>query len=193
MNMKIFDTFVVGLVIALVAVIVPLRGKLRVRSAEPSVGPHPALTEAKIGGVIRDVHFETLGSIADLFKRDRHEVVSTVIREMGKASNDIKDLGDGKVNDLESLIQKLRELNSKKFGSMDNAVAGLAQQTLAARVNSYFAVNTSFGKCVSGRSAEIEPNYGLSPVLVSEAGTMPCLFDLWDSFNKFPVFSWKSR
>ena len=128
------DTFAglaIGLVIGLLAVIVVLRGKLKAVPVEPVVAPQPTLTAAEIREVIREVHGETLGSIADQSKRDREEVVSLATREMGKAINDTKNLIDGKVSDLESEIQKLRELNSEKFGSMDNAVAGLAQQTQA--------------------------------------------------------------
>ena len=98
---------------------------------EPVVAPQPTLTAAEIREVIREVHSETLSSIADQSKRDREEVVSLATREMGKAIDGTKDQIDGKVRDLEVEIQKLREMNSEKFGSMDNAVAGLAQQTQA--------------------------------------------------------------
>jgi DNA recombination protein RmuC len=131
MNMELFAGLAIGLVVALIAVIVVMRGKPKAVPVEPVVAPHPTLTAAEIREVIREVHSETLGSIADQSKRDREEVVSLATREMGKAINDTKDLIDGKVSDLESEIQKLREMNTEKFGSMDNAVAGLALQTQA--------------------------------------------------------------
>lgn len=129
--MELFGGIAIGLVVALIAVIVVMRGKPKAVPVEPVVAPHPTLTAAEIREVIREVHSETLGSIADQSKRDREEVVSLATREMGKAINDTKDLIDGKVSDLESEIQKLREMNTEKFGSMDNAVAGLALQTQA--------------------------------------------------------------
>lgn len=131
MNMEVFAGLVIGLVVALVSVIIVMRGKPKAVPVEPVVAPQPTLTAAEIREVIREVHSETLGSIADQSKRDREEVVSLATREMGKAINDTKVLIDGKVSDLESEIQKLREMNTEKFGSMDSAVAGLAQQTQA--------------------------------------------------------------
>jgi uncharacterized protein YjbJ (UPF0337 family) len=131
MNMEIFAGLAIGLVVALIAVIVVLRGKPKAVPVEPVVAPQPTLTAAEIREVIREVHSETLSSIADQSKRDREEVVSLATREMGKAIDGTKDQIDGKVRDLEVEIQKLREMNTEKFGSMDNAVAGLAQQTQA--------------------------------------------------------------
>jgi DNA recombination protein RmuC len=131
MNMEIFAGLAIGLVVALVAVIVIMRGKPKAVPVEPVVAPQPTLTAAEIREVIREVHGETLSSIADQSKRDREEVVSLATREMGKAIDGTKDQIDGKVRDLEVEIQKLREMNTEKFGSMDNAVAGLAQQTQA--------------------------------------------------------------
>ena len=62
---------------------------------------------------------------------DREDVIATATRKVGEAVDHTKKQIDEKVDRLEGEIRKLRELNSEKFGSVDNAVAGLAIQTQA--------------------------------------------------------------
>ena len=77
--MEIFAGLAIGLVVALIAVIVVMRGKPKAVPVEPVVAPQPTLTAAEIREVIREVHSETLSSIADQSKRDRDEVVEEVL------------------------------------------------------------------------------------------------------------------
>jgi DNA recombination protein RmuC len=117
------------LVIAVVAIIVLLQRK---PAATPTtVAGQPTLTAADIREVIREIHGETLRDLAEQAKDDREDAISTAARQVGDAIDHTKRQIDDKVGRLENEIRQLREINTEKFGSVDTAVAGLAQQTQA--------------------------------------------------------------
>jgi len=117
------------LVIAVVALIVLLQRK---PAATPTtVTGQPTLTAADIREVIREIHGETRRDLAEQAKDDREDAISTAARQVGDAIDHTKRQIDDKVGRLENEIRQLREINTEKFGSVDTAVAGLAQQTQA--------------------------------------------------------------
>ena len=117
------------LVIAVIAIIVLLQRK---PAATPTaVTGQPTLTAADIREVIREIHGETLRDLAEQAKDDREDAISTAARQVGDAIDHTKRQIDDKVGRLENEIRQLREINTEKFGSVDTAVAGLAQQTQA--------------------------------------------------------------
>ncbi|MFZ9533437.1 MAG: DNA recombination protein RmuC [Ilumatobacteraceae bacterium] len=127
--METFVGLAVGLVIAVVAVVVVLQRKPSVPVAAP--GAVPTLTAAEIRDVIREIHGETLRDLADQAKDDRKDAITTATVQVGQAIDQTKKQIDEQMSRLESEIRQLREINSEKFGSVDSAVAGLAQQTQA--------------------------------------------------------------
>lgn len=121
----------VGLAIAVVAVGVVLQRKSAAPTAVPVIGNQPTLTAAEIRDVIREIHSETLRDLADQAKDDRKDAITTATQQVGNAIDNTKKQIDEQMIRLETEIRQLREINSEKFGSVDNAVAGLAQQTQA--------------------------------------------------------------
>jgi DNA recombination protein RmuC len=117
------------LVIAVVAIIVLLQRKPAATTT--TVAGQPTLTAADIREVIREIHGETLRDLAEQAKDDREDAISTAARQVGDAIDHTKRQIDDKVGRLENEIRQLREINTEKFGSVDTAVAGLAQQTQA--------------------------------------------------------------
>jgi len=120
-----------GLVIAVVAVLVVLQRKPGAAAPAPVAGAQPTLSAADIRDVIREIHGETLRDLADQAKDDRQDAISTAARQVGEVIDNTKKQIDEKMGRLETEISKLREANSEKFGNVDTAVAGLAQQTQA--------------------------------------------------------------
>jgi DNA recombination protein RmuC len=120
-----------GLVIAIVAVLVVLQRKPGAAAPAPVAGAQPTLSAADIRDVIREIHGETLRDLADQAKDDRQDAISTAARQVGEVIDNTKKQIDEKMGRLETEISKLREANSEKFGNVDTAVAGLAQQTQA--------------------------------------------------------------
>jgi DNA recombination protein RmuC len=129
--METFIGLAVGLVIAVVAVLVVLQRKPAAPAAVPVGQAQPTLTAAEIRDVIREIHSETLRDLADQAKDDRQDAISTAATKVGEAIDLTKKQIDEKMGRLETEIRQLREINSEKFGSVDTAVAGLAQQTQA--------------------------------------------------------------
>ena len=129
--METFIGLAVGLVIAVVAVLVVLQRKPAAPAAVPAGQAQPTLTAAEIRDVIREIHSETLRDLADQAKDDRQDAISTAATKVGEAIDLTKKQIDEKMGRLETEIRQLREINSEKFGSVDTAVAGLAQQTQA--------------------------------------------------------------
>jgi len=129
--METFVGLAVGLVIAVVAVLVVLQRKPGVAAPAPAAGAQPTLSAADIRDVIREIHGETLRDLADQAKDDRQDAISTAARQVGEVIDITKKQIDEKMGRLETEISKLREANSEKFGNVDTAVAGLAQQTQA--------------------------------------------------------------
>lgn len=129
--MEIIIGLAVGLVIAVVAVLVVLRRQPVPQAAAPLAGAQPTLTAAEIRDVIREIHGETLRDLADQAKDDRQDAISTAATKVGEVIDHTKKQIDEKMGRLETEIRQLREINSEKFGSVDTAVAGLAQQTQA--------------------------------------------------------------
>ena len=129
--METFVGLAVGLVIAVVAVLVVLQRKPGVAAPAPAAGAQPTLSAADIRDVIREIHGETLRDLADQAKDDRQDAISTAARQVGEVIDTTKKQIDEKMGRLETEISKLREANSEKFGNVDTAVAGLAQQTQA--------------------------------------------------------------
>jgi len=129
--MEIFVGLAVGLVIAVVAVLVVLQRKPGAAAPAPVAGAQPTLSAADIRDVIREIHGETLRDLADQAKDDRQDAISTAARQVGEVIDTTKKQIDEKMGRLETEISKLREANSEKFGNVDTAVAGLAQQTQA--------------------------------------------------------------
>ena len=129
--METFVGLAVGLVIAVVAVLVVLQRKPRSAAPAPVAGAQPTLSAADIRDVIREIHGETLRDLADQAKDDRQDAISTAARQVGEVIDTTKKQIDEKMGRLETEISKLREANSEKFGNVDTAVAGLAQQTQA--------------------------------------------------------------
>ena len=129
--METFVGLAVGLVIAVVAVLVVLQRKPGVAAPAPVAGAQPTLSAADIREVIREIHGETLRDLADQAKDDRQDAISTAARQVGEVIDTTKKQIDEKMGRLETEISKLREANSEKFGNVDTAVAGLAQQTQA--------------------------------------------------------------
>lgn len=117
------------LVIAVVAIIVLLQRKPAATTT--TVAGQPTLTAADIREVIREIHGETLRDLAEQAKDDREDAISTAARQVGDAIDHTKRQIDDKVGRLENEIRQLREINTEKFGSVDTAVARLAQQTQA--------------------------------------------------------------
>jgi DNA recombination protein RmuC len=101
------------------------------QAAAPLAGAQPTLTAAEIRDVIREIHGETLRDLADQAKDDRQDAISTAATKVGEVIDHTKKQIDEKMGRLETEIRQLREINSEKFGSVDTAVAGLAQQTQA--------------------------------------------------------------
>ena len=129
--METFVGLAVGLVIAVVAVLVVLQRKPGSAAPAPVAGAQPTLSAADIRDVIREIHGETLRDLADQAKDDRQDAISTAARQVGEVIDTTKKQIDEKMGRLETEISKLREANSEKFGNVDTAVAGLAQQTQA--------------------------------------------------------------
>ena len=129
--METFVGLAVGLVIAVVAVLVVLQRKPSAAAPAPVAGAQPTLSAADIRDVIREIHGETLRDLADQAKDDRQDAISTAARQVGEVIDTTKKQIDEKMGRLETEISKLREANSEKFGNVDTAVAGLAQQTQA--------------------------------------------------------------
>lgn len=129
--METFIGLAVGLVIAVVAVLVVLQRKPAAPAAVPVGQAQPTLTAAEIRDVIREIHSETLRDLADQAKDDRQDAISTAATKVGEVIDLTKKQIDEKMGRLETEIRQLREINSEKFGSVDTAVAGLAQQTQA--------------------------------------------------------------
>lgn len=118
------------LVIALIAIAV-LKRKPAPVVDQPSTVAQPTLTAAEIREVIREIHGETLRDLAEQAKGDREDAINTAAREVGNAIDNTKKQIDDTVERLEKEVRQLRELNTEKFGSVDNAVTGLVQQTQA--------------------------------------------------------------
>jgi Uncharacterized protein conserved in bacteria len=129
--MEVFVGLAGGLVVAVVAVLVIIQRKPGAAAPAPVAGTQPTLSAADIREVIREIHGETLRDLADQNKDDRQDVISTAARQVGEAIDTTKKQIDEKMGRLETEISKLREANSEKFGNVDSAVAGLAQQTQA--------------------------------------------------------------
>ena len=129
--MEVFVGLAGGLVVAVVAVLVVIQRKPGAAAPAPAAGTQPTLSAADIRDVIREIHGETLRDLADQNKDDRQDVISTAARQVGEAIDTTKKQIDEKMGRLETEISKLREANSEKFGNVDSAVAGLAQQTQA--------------------------------------------------------------
>jgi DNA recombination protein RmuC len=129
--METFIGLAVGLGIAVVAVLVVLQRKPAAPAAVPVGQAQPTLTAAEIRDVIREIHSETLRDLADQAKDDRQDAISTAATKVGEVIDLTKKQIDEKMGRLETEIRQLREINSEKFGSVDTAVAGLAQQTQA--------------------------------------------------------------
>ncbi len=129
--MEVFVGLAGGLVVAVVAVLVVIQRKPGAAAPAPAAGTQPTLSAADIRDVIREIHGETLRDLADQNKDDRQDVISTAARQVGEAIDSTKKQIDEKMGRLETEISKLREANSEKFGNVDSAVAGLAQQTQA--------------------------------------------------------------
>jgi DNA recombination protein RmuC len=129
--MEIIIGLAIGLVIAVVAVLVVQRRQPVPQAAAPLAGAQPTLTAAEIRDVIREIHGETLRDLADQAKDDRQDAISTAATKVGEVIDHTKKQIDEKMGRLETEIRQLREINSEKFGSVDTAVAGLAQQTQA--------------------------------------------------------------
>jgi len=119
------------IVIALIAAVALKRKPAPVAEQAPAVTPQPTLTAAEIREVIREIHGETLRDLAEQAKDDREDAINTAARQVGDAIDHTKKQIDEKVERLEKEIRQLREINTEKFGSVDSAVAGLAQQTQA--------------------------------------------------------------
>ena len=119
------------IVIALIAAVALKRKPAPVAEQAPNAAAQPALTAAEIREVIREIHGETLRDLAEQAKDDRKDAISTAARQVGDAIDHTKKQIDEKVDRLEKEIRQLREINTEKFGSVDTAVAGLAQQTQA--------------------------------------------------------------
>lgn len=120
----------IGLVIAVLAVVVMQR-KTAPSAPANAPGTQPTLTAAEIRDVIREIHGETLRDLADQAKDDRKDAITTASVQVGQAIDQTKKQIDEQMSRLETEIRQLREINSEKFGSVDSAVAGLAQQTQA--------------------------------------------------------------
>lgn len=120
----------IGLVIAVLAVVVMQR-KAAPPAPASAPGTQPTLTAAEIRDVIREIHGETLRDLADQAKDDRKDAITTASVQVGQAIDQTKKQIDEQMSRLETEIRQLREINSEKFGSVDSAVAGLAQQTQA--------------------------------------------------------------
>lgn len=120
----------IGLVIAVLAVVVMQR-KAAPPAPANAPGTQPTLTAAEIRDVIREIHGETLRDLADQAKDDRKDAITTASVQVGQAIDQTKKQIDEQMSRLETEIRQLREINSEKFGSVDTAVAGLAQQTQA--------------------------------------------------------------
>ncbi len=129
--MEIFIGLGGGLAVAVVAVLVVLQRKPGVAAPAPVAGAQPTLSAADIRDVIREIHGETLRDLADQAKDDRQDAISTAARQVGEVIDTTQKQIDEKMGRLETEIRQLREINSEKFGSVDTAVAGLAQQTQA--------------------------------------------------------------
>jgi len=119
------------IVIALIAAVALKRKPAPVAEQAPAVAQQPTLTAAEIREVIREIHGETLRDLAEQAKDDREDAINTAARQVGDAIDHTKKQIDEKVERLEKEIRQLREINTEKFGSVDSAVAGLAQQTQA--------------------------------------------------------------
>jgi DNA recombination protein RmuC len=119
------------LVIAVIALAIVVKRK-PAPAVEQSLTPaQPTLTAAEIREVIREIHGETLRDLAEQAKDDRSDAITTAARQVGDAIDNTKRQIDEKVERLEQEIRQLREINTEKFGNVDTAVAGLAQQTQA--------------------------------------------------------------
>ena len=118
------------IVIALIAAVALKRKPAPITEQSP-VAAQPTLTAADIREVIREIHGETLRDLAEQAKDDREDAINTAARQVGDAIDHTKKQIDDKVDRLEKEIRQLREINTEKFGSVDTAVAGLAQQTQA--------------------------------------------------------------
>ena len=129
--MEIIIGLAIGLVIAVLAMLVVQRRQPVPQAAAPLAGAQPTLTAAEIRDVIREIHGETLRDLADQAKDDRQDAISTAATKVGEVIDHTKKQIDEKMGRLETEIRQLREINSEKFGSVDTAVAGLAQQTQA--------------------------------------------------------------
>lgn len=117
------------LVIAVVAIIVLLQRKPA--AAPTTVAGQPTLTAADIREVIREIHNETLRDLAEQAKDDRKDAINTATREMGNAIDHTKKQLDETIGRVEEELDRLRQANTEKFGSVDNAVSRLSEQAAA--------------------------------------------------------------
>ena len=129
--METFVGLAIGLVVAVVAVLVVLQRKPEAPAQPVPGATAPSLTAADIREVIREIHNETLRDLADQAKDDRQEALTSAATKVGDVIDITKKQIDEKMGRLETEIRQLREANSEKFGGIDTAVAGLAQQTQA--------------------------------------------------------------
>ena len=117
-----------GLVVAVIAVLVALKGKKVDQAAQPLQGAQPVLTVAEIREAIREIHGETLRDLAEQAKEDREDAINTASRQMGDAIDHTKKQLEETVGRLETEVGRLRNDNATKFGNVDNAVDKLSKE-----------------------------------------------------------------
>jgi len=126
--MEIMIGLVAGLAVAVVAVLVALKGKKVDQPVPPLQGSQPVLTVAEIRETIREIHSETLRDLAEQAKEDREDAINTASRQMGDAIDHTKKQLEETVGRLETEVGRLRADNATKFGNVDNAVANLTKE-----------------------------------------------------------------
>ena len=117
-----------GLVVAVIAVLVALKGKKVDQPAQALQGAQPVLTVAEIREAIREIHGETLRDLAEQAKEDREDAINTASRQMGDAIDHTKKQLEETVGRLETEVGRLRNDNATKFGNVDNAVDKLSKE-----------------------------------------------------------------
>lgn len=117
-----------GLLVAVIAVLVALKGKKVDQPAQPLQGAQPVLTVAEIREAIREIHGETLRYLAEQAKEDREDAINTASRQMGDAIDHTKKQLEETVGRLETEVGRLRNDNATKFGNVDNAVDKLSKE-----------------------------------------------------------------
>ena len=133
-----------GLVVGLLIALLVKSSSKKSPSSEIPAGV--ALTAADIERVVKSQFSEALNDLTERSRQDRTESINLAATQVAKSGGDelgkraeeidntlksYREAIDKQVTELQGELKNLREMNIERFGSVDNAVNGLAFQTQA--------------------------------------------------------------